>query len=558
VLLCAFFLAVSALLTPCSLYGQSYQAGYKKYTLGDMTGAEAALLKATKTSLSPADKAQTYKLLGIVQYSQGKKRPAAASFKMALASNPALTISGSEVLDSSVIGFFDKIKASFKPTAKRSVRPAATSNSAAVSAPTAPRGGKAPGITRLLVKSNAPSAEIFIDGIIVGNTGNELDIPPGSTVVTLKAKGFKTKTFKMNIKPGRVNQFNLKLVKLAKALPKPKKRLARRQPKAKKSSGGGDLFEDEEPQYRPEPTANSSSDSQSVAPGSALTTDPMAGMQPPPAPAAPAVPALQAAPAAPAAGGSSPVVIVPISPSGGGYAPPPNPYGAYGNPYGAPYGNPYGAYGGYPPPPPPQPAPAAPPPPDYFNSTPKSSGKKSGFGKGKKELSLMTLMPFGLGQFSNGNSMLGTVVAGGQIGALAFWYSNKKDAESAFTEAKQVKASDAFDAEPERRDQYLRQMDSYITKKEEMAQMSLLAFGGLWGFGVVEAYMTATTGIKLLGEEAPLSAPPSQNLMLPVSTYSLLAAAPGDGQYTQISKVQLLCEPTLENPNIAITVDYKF
>ena len=536
-LFCALFL----MLSPQELSGQTYQDGYKKYTMGDMVGAQKALMPALRNpAANTAERAQTYKLLGIVQYQMNKKDQAATSFKAAIALNAALSIKPDEVLDGSVIDFFNKVKSAYRnaPPPKVAASAAASPPEAApasgakgdrakgdgtkAGAPTTRAFGEKSGkSTRLLVHSNAPGASILIDDILVGSAGRDLEVNPGSVTLTLKANGYKPKTFRMAIKKGALNQVDLNLEKVAKKQPKTvvaaaspigMKQNAADKGKAKtsgKKKTSGDLFADDEPDYS--------------APRKSLASLPGPGdMTPPPIAAAPMALAPASAPAAapgapaagyavgapagapagtmamtlpqPAPGGGAQVVVVPISP-GATYNQPMMPTYPYGGGYGSPYPAP--SYPGYPPmgygdgQAPIAPAPL--PPPDYYGNGKSKKGKPKAHKP--RPSPLLMLLPFGVPQMANGSYVAGMLLGGLQAGALYWYYQNDQSATQAYAQAKTVANDPSYTSDQDKTNQaeYLKQMDSYVKSKENQANIGLYSCLGLYAVSIVEGFITWNT-----------------------------------------------------------------
>ena len=105
-------LAIALLwLTPGKVMAQDdLESAYKAYIKMDIDSARAILEPMTLNESNPVKLTRAYKLLGIVAYMQGQMDFAASSFKKSLDIDPGATISKSEVLDESVITYFQKIK----------------------------------------------------------------------------------------------------------------------------------------------------------------------------------------------------------------------------------------------------------------------------------------------------------------------------------------------------------------------------------------------------------------------------------------------------------------
>ena len=111
----------------------SYKVGYTYYTTGKFSSAKTALLQAIKKNPSAAEKAEIYKLLGIIDYTSGNKANAQKAFELSKSYNPKGRISPDIVLDESVIGFFNSIQP--KGSKKNVARKQASSNKRAIKRP---------------------------------------------------------------------------------------------------------------------------------------------------------------------------------------------------------------------------------------------------------------------------------------------------------------------------------------------------------------------------------------------------------------------------------------
>src|SRR5690606_10311788 len=109
-----------------------------------------------------------------------KKRSAALSFKRAVTYNPQINITNNEVLDESIIPFFQQIKSTEAKPAPKPRKVAA-----------------APTTVKIL--SNAKRANIYVGSKRIGQPGQRIKMRPGSVVVTLKAKGYQSKSFRLNL-----------------------------------------------------------------------------------------------------------------------------------------------------------------------------------------------------------------------------------------------------------------------------------------------------------------------------------------------------------------------
>jgi len=181
-------------------FSQSYSTGYKKYVKGDFAGAENAFKIALNKNQSDAEKARLYKMIGISQYMQGKRIAAESSFQQAKTMNPYINISASEVLDDSIIPFFN------------TVRPAAPKNNR--------RPAPVESVTTLKIYANVPRATVTVDGVRLGIIGKPLKVSPGIHEVTVGAPGYQPVSQPIDIKAGETNNLSITLKKAVAAPPK--------------------------------------------------------------------------------------------------------------------------------------------------------------------------------------------------------------------------------------------------------------------------------------------------------------------------------------------------
>ncbi len=240
------WLAVAQLgLGPQMLFGQSYSQGLILYQKGRVQQAEDVLKKAEKSAKNAGEKVEIYKLLGIVQYMQGNKSGAAQSFAQCLAIDPKQSISAGEVLDETVIPFFESIKASrgSGANAAAAAAPAATHERAHAEF----RYGRQVKTTILIVQSNV-RASVYIDEILAGSSGAPLEIKEGKIEVAVQANGYRAQK---QILPIRAKYENILTVTLAKDEPRGAKSSAVVVAGGSRKSAKDDMFADEEPDYNP-------------------------------------------------------------------------------------------------------------------------------------------------------------------------------------------------------------------------------------------------------------------------------------------------------------------
>jgi len=297
------------------------------------------------------------------------------------------------------------------------------------------------------------------------------------------------------------------------------------QAKTKKPGGKGDLFGEDPMAYQPYAPIP-----QAQAPGSYVT--------PPPAPTQPVqpmqgygqapgmyqpMPQYSPPPMAASPYPVYPQYAPPMQPYGmpyyppapyGGYMAPPNPYAYAPPPPMPPYGgapaaaDPYGGYLG--PPiessadsgsPPLADGPVSSddgmPPAPIVAGNPKSAAKATA---PVDKCGAIRLLPFGAGQFCNGSTLKGVVFLGGEVAALYFYRSNAAAAEAYQKKLNAILAQRAIDKEPLTDEAEILDFDNETQKKKDQgtaaiekakqnSQYSLVSFVGLWGLGVLDAYI---------------------------------------------------------------------
>jgi hypothetical protein len=520
---------------PQTSMAQAWKPGRSSLMKNDFKSAKTQLSRALKTAKPGSERAETYKYLGVAQYMSGDRNGAVASFKMAKANNPRIKLTAAEVIDESVIPVFNSARATSSGGVPQN-RPNKIASG---------QSAKAPAVTRqkskrtlLKVISNTQTASISIDGITYGTAGQEIEVQPGTVILEVSAAGFKPKAIKVQLRPLTSSVVTVNLDRIVK--PKPKPSVAARniplpntgipmpgaqQAKTKRPGGKGDLFGDDPMAYQPYAPIP-----QAQAPGTYVT--------PPPAPTQPVqpmqgygqapgmyqpMPQYSPPPMAASPYPVYPQYAPPMQPYGmpyyppapyGGYMAPPNPYAYAPPPPVAPYGGPPAAadpYGGYLGPPIESSADSGSPPladgplssddgmppAPIVASNPKSTAKAAA---PVDNCGAIRLLPFGAGQFCNGSTLKGVVFLGGEVAALYFYRSNAAAAEAYQKKLNAILAQRAIDKEPLTEPDEIQAFDNETQKKKDQgtaaiekakqnSQYSLVSFVGLWGLGVLDAYI---------------------------------------------------------------------
>jgi hypothetical protein len=111
---------------------------------------------------------------------------------------------------------------------------------------------------------------------------------------------------------------------------------------------------------------------------------------------------------------------------------------------------------------------------------------------------MIRLLPFGAGQFCNGSTLKGAAFLGGQVGSLYFYRTNSTAAASVkqkldvYLQGRVIERDETtedlseFDAETISQE---KKANDTIEKANQNAQFSMVSFVGLWGIGVLDAYI---------------------------------------------------------------------
>ncbi|MFK7874061.1 MAG: tetratricopeptide repeat protein [Oligoflexales bacterium] len=190
-------------------HASDYSSGYSKYIRGDFAGAEADFRKAAATS-SSTRKARALKMLGISHYMQGERTAAEQSFKQAKSLDPNIRIAPSEVLDESVLSFFNGVRSPQTPQTKPS-QPSLRPTTIVQTPERIP--------TYIRIISNVRTARFLINGQPMGLVNKPTRIRPGVVQVEVTAPGYQRYVGPHRIKPGSDNAVRVTLLKISTATP---------------------------------------------------------------------------------------------------------------------------------------------------------------------------------------------------------------------------------------------------------------------------------------------------------------------------------------------------
>ena len=172
-------------------FGSDYQTGYNQYASGNYALAEQTFKDALQNSSTTEEKAKTYKMLGICQYMQGKRRDAKTSFIEGIKLNYNITIASTEILDESILDFFTSIKKELPPSIANENR-----NKTGT----------------LFVVSNL-HADITIDTSTKAKANETITLDKGFHKLEISYPGFKSKAFPIQIEANKEKRIDVDLEK---------------------------------------------------------------------------------------------------------------------------------------------------------------------------------------------------------------------------------------------------------------------------------------------------------------------------------------------------------
>lgn len=132
-----YSLLLSLLLLSLPAQAQTFEDGYQSYVRNQFPVAELQFKNALKKTNADEEKAFILKFIGICQYMRGDKRNAGSSFTQSLNLDRSVQIDAEEVLDPTVVSFFNAIKSRMPPEVKR--KPKAVAQASAPTPAPAPK-----------------------------------------------------------------------------------------------------------------------------------------------------------------------------------------------------------------------------------------------------------------------------------------------------------------------------------------------------------------------------------------------------------------------------------
>lgn len=200
----AFWVMLVISLFGCrSLFAKTpYALGVQFYYKGQYKDAEKLLLKALAQEKNQKAQSKIKIYLGVVNYMTGKKSEAQKYFKKALILDSKARLNPDDVLDDSVLGFFEATLQSYLSEPK-------------------PQPKKKPETT-VMVDANVRGI-IYYRDVEVGATGDAMKVDPGVLELVIKAPGYKSKSLKVKAKKFKETSIKVTL-KRASTKKKPRKK----------------------------------------------------------------------------------------------------------------------------------------------------------------------------------------------------------------------------------------------------------------------------------------------------------------------------------------------
>ena len=210
-------------------FSKSYSSAYKAYVSGNYTNAKSSAKAALSQSKNKKTKSDLHRLLGIIYYTEGNKLEARRNFSLAKFYYPRGRIARKDVLDNSVVSFFNSTRSAGtgKPAATYNVKPQKTKQTKLNKRP--PREArkvrpKRPARTKniasnspkkagtfIFIQSNANNASVLLDGIFSGQTNTKINSDPGTMQLKVFSPGYYDFSKSINLKKGTTNKIQVTL-----------------------------------------------------------------------------------------------------------------------------------------------------------------------------------------------------------------------------------------------------------------------------------------------------------------------------------------------------------
>jgi hypothetical protein len=187
-------------------------AARQQYAVGDIPGALKTLQPlANGSGLRGAQLEDARKLLGICQFLLGNKPQAEAIFQAVLRANPKAQLNKKDVIDPSISELFERVRHTSAGGAPAPRAPAAPPPRRESAAGAPASSGKS--FTGVFVKTNAENATVFSSGIFVGTSNQDISLDPGDHKLTISASGFEDVTRTFTIRRGERLSVTINMVK---------------------------------------------------------------------------------------------------------------------------------------------------------------------------------------------------------------------------------------------------------------------------------------------------------------------------------------------------------
>ena len=118
-----FTILLSLTILSLPAQAQTFEDGYQSYVRNQFPVAELQFKNALKKASAQEEKGFILKFIGICQFMRGDKKNAGISFNQSLSMDRSIQIDAEEVLDPTVVTFFNQIKSRLPPEVKRKPKP---------------------------------------------------------------------------------------------------------------------------------------------------------------------------------------------------------------------------------------------------------------------------------------------------------------------------------------------------------------------------------------------------------------------------------------------------
>lgn len=197
------------------LWAQDYETAFSLYLQNEFASAEGIVQNLLAENMPAKNRAKLLKLLGLTQYMQGARSESADSFRKAKKLNPATRLLSTEVLDPSVLDFFNSIEAPRSGPGETIYEEAPAPKKQQKEPVFEPVEEKKVEPTNLIIFANINDAKVIVDGFFRGKVGDFIPIDPGYHSVEVYANGYQNQVQSLFIQGQMLNKFSFELVKLS-------------------------------------------------------------------------------------------------------------------------------------------------------------------------------------------------------------------------------------------------------------------------------------------------------------------------------------------------------